>query len=277
MEKWLDWVSYNLWSQFSPAVGKENWHCDQKRGYARAKKKEPEVKKLLETDNIPQRIGILAQQVVWEFYQQPQLLSQTDGVEKVAAIIQLNRETVEVEKRVFAMIKEYYRQPFLLDKTVVHLNRGDEGFPDPILIELGEDQFNLFAAIDCVIREADNTIHIVDFKTGRTDFDRRQAYVYLLASQYLYPKQSVIASFYNLETHQASEAIRASDKAIEWMKSKLYSLAKQHGRELKQYRIHPDRFNSIFPPNPGSTCHYCAFNSICQFSATAIKDDCYTN
>jgi hypothetical protein len=120
------------------------------------------------------------------------------------------------------------------------------------LIEFGNDRFNLFAAIDCIVLEPDNTIHIIDFKSG-TDFDSRQAYVYLLAAKYLYSNQSVVASFYNLETHQASEPIGASTEAIEWVKNKLYSIAKQHQRQLNQYWNKPNKFNSIFPPNLGST------------------------
>jgi len=42
--------------------------------------------------------------------------------------------------------------------------------------------------------EPDRTLHILDFKTGKSAFDQRQALVYLLAR---YTKQQ--ASFYNLE------------------------------------------------------------------------------
>ncbi len=55
--------------------------------------------------------------------------------------------------------------------------------------------------------EADGRIHIIDFKTGQADFDRRQAYVYLLAAKMLYPDREAIASFYNLETGVSSEVI----------------------------------------------------------------------
>jgi len=40
--------------------------------------------------------------------------------------------------------------------------------------------------------EPDGTLHILDFKTGKSEFDRRQAYVYLLAAKYLYPNRSAV-------------------------------------------------------------------------------------
>jgi len=70
---WYPFVSYNLWSSFEPPIGAEKFHCHTKRGFARARKKEPQVEALL-SDTRSQSIGKIAQWGVYEFYQNPDLL-----------------------------------------------------------------------------------------------------------------------------------------------------------------------------------------------------------
>jgi len=65
--------------------------------------------------------------------------------------------------------------------------------------------------MDCVFSEQDRTLHILDFKTGRSAFDERQALVYLLAARYLYPQQQAVTSFYNLERCKKSDLIRRQE------------------------------------------------------------------
>ena len=270
MKKIWQFASYNLLSLFSPPIGQEYWHCDMKRGFTKARKKEPLVKALLEQDNTPQRIGILAQKGVYEFHQDHSMFERTDAVEQLAEILQLNKELPEVRSRVIAILKKYRENPILLDKRIVKLYRGDEGFPQPILVWYEHYPFNLFAAIDCIYRERDGRLHILDFKTGKSDFDRRQAFVYLLALYYLYPEQPAIASFYNLETGKASDPIAATDLQLQAIRAELKQIAKQHQEDLRLYRKNPASFAKIFPPNPGVACRYCAFNSICQFSISEV-------
>ncbi|MBC6478068.1 MAG: PD-(D/E)XK nuclease family protein [Hormoscilla sp. GM7CHS1pb] len=274
MKKIWQFASYNLWSLFSPPVGQEYWHCDMKRGFTKARKKEPQVKALLEQDNTAQRIGILAQKGVYEFHQNSPILYRRDAVEQVAEILQLSQESATVQARVTAILKKYGENPILLGKNIVKLIRGDEGYPTPILIREGNYVFNLFAAIDCIFTEPDGTLHILDFKTGKSDFDRRQAFVYLLAARYLYPQQPAIASFYNLETGKASEDIKATNVQLRAIQSELTHIAKQHQQDLRRYRQNrqnPACFTEIFPPNPGFACRYCAFNSICKFSVSEVS------
>ena len=95
-KKIWQFASYNLWSLFSPPVGQEYWHCDMKRGFTKARKKEPQVKALLEQDNTAQRIGILAQKGVYEFHQNSPILYRRDAVEQVAEILQQNWLTKKV-------------------------------------------------------------------------------------------------------------------------------------------------------------------------------------
>jgi hypothetical protein len=68
-QKIYNFASYNLLNLHSPAIGQEMWHCDMKRGFIKARNKEEKVKALLTQENIPQRIGLLAQRGVYEFHQ----------------------------------------------------------------------------------------------------------------------------------------------------------------------------------------------------------------
>ncbi|PSF32098.1 hypothetical protein C7H19_21890 [Aphanothece hegewaldii CCALA 016] len=264
-------ASYNLWSLFSPPIGQEIWHCDHKRGFIKAKKNDAIVQELMAQDTSWQRIGLLGQQGVYEFHQDRDLLCSSYGVEQVAKILQLHQETVEIATRVIEILKNYYENPILRGKDIIKLSRGDEGYPEPILIQQGNYQFNLYAAIDCIFRELDGTLHILDFKTGKTDFDRRQGLVYLLAVQYLYPKQPAIASFYNLETNKWSEHITANPNQLKAIQTELVKIAKQHQQELWRYRKNPAEFNQIYPSNPGINCLYCQFKSICKFFISEVS------
>jgi CRISPR/Cas system-associated exonuclease Cas4 (RecB family) len=265
MKIW-NFASYNLLLLHSPTPGSEYQHCDMKRGYTKARKKEPQVNALLNQDNTPQLIGKLAQMGVYEFHNDPLILSQSDAVERVSEILQLRQESAEVQQRVLQILKSYQEHPILANKKIIELNRGDEGYPKPIRIQNKDYFFNLYAAIDCILEEPDGTIHILDLKTGQSNFDRRQAYIYLLAAQYLYPHQKAVASFYNLETGVWSEYITATQAKLKAVKMQLTRISQKHQRELKHYRQNKEDFDRIFPPNPGFPCRYCPFNSICQFS-----------
>lgn len=268
---WRPSASYNLWLQFAPPIGQERWHCDMKRGFIKARKKEPAIALLLNQDNIPQRIGHLAQRGVYEFHQDAEVLGRNNAVENVAEILQLNQESAVVRERVTSILKKYHTQPFLAAKNIIKLSRGDEGFPEPILIEHGNYQFNLYAAIDCIFRETDGNLHILDFKTGTSDFDKRQAYVYLLAASYLYQQQTVVASFYNLESGKHSETIIASSTQLRAIKIELVRIAQQHQKDLRRYRYNQTEFKQIFPASPGLNCRYCQFNSICDFAIFEVN------
>lgn len=265
---WRYNVSYSSWSQISPPIGKEHWHCDRKRGYSRARKKEPSIKGLVNIDNTAQNIGHLAQRGVYEFHQDIQLLSQPDGVKKVGEILELSQESTEVRERVESILSNYYQKPILLDKNIIELSRGNESYPEPIPIKYRNLTFALYAAFDCVLLEPDNTIHILDFKTGKSDFDLRQAYVYLLAAKHRYRNHKAIASFYNLETQIASEPRPASSPAIESMCIELSEAAKKLQQDTQRYKQNPHLFDRIFPANPSSSCKYCAFNSVCEYAAS---------
>lgn len=265
---WQYYASYSIWSQISPTIGKEHWHCDRIRGYKRARKKEPLIKELVNVDNTAQKIGHLAQRGVYEFHQDIQLLSEANGVETVAEILGLSQESSEVRERLEKALNNYYQKPILLDKNIIELARGDESFPEPIPIKYGNLTFALYAAFDCILLEPDNTIHILDFKTGKSDFDVRQAYVYLVAAKHLYPDRKAIASFYNLETQVDSKPISATPQAIESMYIELSSVAKKLQQDLQKYKRNPDLFDRIFPANPGSSCKYCAFNSVCEYAVS---------
>ena len=267
---WRPSTSYNLLLQSSPPVGQEHLHCDMKRGFAKARSRESAVAALLALDNTHQRIGILAQRGVYEFHQDPLMLYRRDAVKKVAEVLQLSQEPNLVQERVIQILTNYHDNPILLGKNIIKLSRGDEGFPEPILIQQGNYFFNLYAAIDCIFIERDGTLHILDFKTGKSDFDRRQAYIYLLAASLLYPQQKAVASFYNLETGKWSDCIAGTSDALKAFQIELALIAQRHQKDLSRYRQNPTEFRLIFPPNPGLSCRYCPFNSICQFSVSEV-------
>ncbi|MBH8552363.1 PD-(D/E)XK nuclease family protein [Nostocaceae cyanobacterium CENA357] len=268
---WRPYVSFNIWSQFASSVGQEYWHCDMKRGFSRARKKESLVKGLLEQDTIPQHIGLQAQKGIYKFHQNIQLLHQLDGVEIVAEKLKLDQKPVEVKQRVIKILTNYYQKPILCEKDIIKLSRGDEGMPEPILIQQGNYFFNLFVALDCIFIESDNRLHILDFKTGTSNFDRRQAFVYLLAATYMFPGQKAVASFYNLETSKWSEPITATDAQLKAIQSKLAQIAQEHQKELRRYKQKPSAFAEIFPANPGIPCRNCQFTPICKLHSLEVS------
>ncbi len=259
-------ASYHLWSLVAPAVGQERWHCQMKRGFIKARQQEPIVKVLLAHASPSQRIGLLAQKGVYEFHHHSQLLSQQDGVEQVAQILKLSNSSNEVQQRVIQILKNYHDTPILVGKHINQLTRGDEGFPRPIVAGQEHYRFRLYATMDCVFTEADRTLHILDFKTGKSAFDQRQALVYLLAARYLYPKQPAVASFYNLERRKKSELISVTSSQLDAIETQLALIAQKHQQDLQQYQQNPSEFSQIFPPNPGSHCRYCPFHTICESS-----------
>ncbi|AFZ03614.1 PD-(D/E)XK nuclease family protein [Calothrix sp. PCC 6303] len=260
-------ASYHLWSLIAPTAGQQHWHCQMRRGFIKVRQHEPRVKLLLGKATASQRIGLLAQKGIYEFHYNQQLLDQSDGVEKVAQLLDLGNTTDEVQHRVLQILHKYHSQPLLLGKRIVLLTRGDEGFPKAILIESKNYSFRLYATMDCVFAESDNTLHILDFKTGKSPFDRRQALVYLLAARYLYPGYRVVASFYNLEFIKQSEIIHMSESELDCVELELANIAQKHQIDVHSCHTEED-FPDIFPPNPGYHCRFCPFHSICEFSQT---------
>ncbi len=270
--RWLPFSSFSLLSEFVPAVGQEYWHCDMKRGFQRGRKKEPAIQAILSQDTTIQRVGLLAQQGVYEFHKNSQLLDAPDGVEQVARILLLDQEVPIVRERVGAVLSGYHQYPILKSKKILQLSRGDEGIPTPLEIDTNNLSFKLFAAIDCLFSEPDGTLHILDFKTGKSEFDLRQGYVYLLIASHLYPGQKAVASFYNLESFKWSESITATPLQLQAVQSNLARIAQKHDAQMQQYRKNPTEFEVIFPPNPNKgRCKVCQFNSVCNFSEWEVS------
>lgn len=263
---WLPTASFHLWSLFEPPIGQESLYCDMKRGFSKARSKESEVAALINQNNKYQQIGHLAQRGVYEFHQNNLILNREHGLEKVVEALQLSQETEDTQQRIIDVLKRYQLFPILLGKEILLLIRGDEGVPEPIVIKNGDYRFKLYAAIDCIFREPDGTLHILDFKTGKSDFDLRQGYVYLLAASYLYPNQPAVASFYNLENGKRSTEITATATQLKAIQIEFVQIAKKHQKSLESYRKNPELFAQIFPPNPGYACRNCSFNSICKSS-----------
>ncbi len=264
----MDFASYHLWSQFEPALSWEDSHCQMQRGWRWVQKSALNQQKTVPvSETIWQKVGNLAQQGVYEFHRDPFLLKHPRGVDRVADRLYLYYEISPVRQRVMKILQQYQAAPWLVDREIMLLNRGDEPIPPPLELQVRDYRFQLFFAFDCVIREADGKIHIIDFKTGQADFDRRQADVYLLASSYLYPDREAVASFYNLETMTSSELITATPDRLAEIATKLSDIARLHQQQLQDYVQQPDCFDRLFPPHPGNHCHSCQFSYLCTYAS----------
>ncbi|NJL60519.1 MAG: hypothetical protein HC903_00155 [Methylacidiphilales bacterium] len=272
-------ASYHLWSLIAPAEGQQRWHCQMRRGFIKARQHEPQVKALLKNVSPSQSVGLLAQRGVYEFHYNPRLLKVANGVEKVAELLKLSESSDEVRQRVIQILKNYYSSPMLADKRILLLTRGDEGFPKAIAIKKENYSFRLYATMDCVFIERDTslesisnlrTLHILDFKTGKSPFDQRQALVYLLAARYLYPEYEAVASFYNLESDKKSELIAISNHELDNVENELADIAQKHQEDMSRFHEESQIFSMIFPPNPGYHCRFCPFKSICKFSSVTV-------
>jgi hypothetical protein len=263
----VNFVSYNLWSQFEPALGWEDTHCQMQRGWRWTQKlRSDESPVVPPQETVWQKVGKLAQQGVYEFHQDPLLLKHPRGSERVADRLYLYYEIAAVRDRVMRILQQYQAHPWLLDRDLLVLNRGDEPIPPPISIHVANEQFQLFAAIDCIIQPSADCLHIIDFKTGLAAPDLRQADVYLLACSYLYPDLAAVASFYNLETMTSSEIITASQDRLDLVACKLAEIAKLHHQQLQDYQRQPNSFDRLFPPHPGNHCRHCPFNYRCDYA-----------
>jgi PD-(D/E)XK nuclease superfamily len=263
----MDFASYHLWSQFEPALGWEDSHCHMQRGWRwtqKSRRDESQTTPLTET--IWQKVGKLAQQGIYEFHQEPLLLKHPRGSERVADRLYLYYEIATVRDRVMQILQQYQAHPWLIDRDLLLLNRGDEPIPDPIEVRVAGGCFQLIAAFDCIIRSSDRQIQIIDFKTGLAEPDRRQADVYLLACSYLYPDLEAVALFYNLETMTSSEPIAATPDRLAQTAHKLAQIAQLHQQQLQAYQDRPDAFDRVFPAHPGTHCRACSFNYYCDYA-----------
>jgi PD-(D/E)XK nuclease superfamily len=267
--------SYNIWADSEPAFGLEGFHCAMRRGFKRARNDEPEIRALRERDNSAQAIGHLAQQGVYEFYADPQLLDRSDGVKLVIDAIDLARYTAEIVATVTQILERYHAEPILKEKNILKLEPGDEEIPPPLVLKLQRQEFNFYAAMDCIYVEPDGTLHILDFKTGKSKFDKRQAFTYLLAAKHSYPERSVVASFYNLESQQQSKIITATPAQLQGVEMRVVKIARQLADEVNRYRNNRSAFDLIFPPNPGTQCQYCPFSSVCEYTEYLEHNDIY--
>ncbi|MCL1462818.1 PD-(D/E)XK nuclease family protein [Argonema galeatum] len=270
----MDYASYLIWSEYVPQAGKEEYHCYLKQYWSRIKKRDPIVKPLL-VDTPQQLVGKLSQRGVFEFHQQPDLLISANGVQRVSELIELSQQPAEVQFKVQEILVRYQEQPVLLGKHILLFNPGNTNeIPDPIIVTHESYQFKLYANFDCVLQEADDTIHIVDLKTGHhlqphtglSNYDNRQAHVYLLAASYLYPNAKAIGSFYNLETQQWSSQYHQTPSLLARTAEMLEIVAKRHQQDKRQLASNSENFHKIFRPHPGLPCQYCQFTSICTFA-----------
>lgn len=258
------WCSYSLLRDFVPQSGYESFHCHRKRGYSRLLSKDSNlVKSLNKWDSTPQKIGKLSQQGIFHLYHNPQYLTHSK-IEIIASkFLNIEKENEEVQNKVFQTLKNYVESPFLTNKKVTFLE-AENSKSDKIKISFNAIDFILFYKFDCVVKEDSETLHIIDFKTGKENYDLRQAFIYLLAGKYLYKDKKCIASFYNLESNKQSEVYSALLDELECMRIQLAKIALKYKEQEELYYSNRKLFDKNFPGSPGNGCQNCPFRSICE-------------
>lgn len=271
----MAWVSYSLWREFSPQLGYETNHCHKKRWFKR-------IKKIPELDNDYQKVGKLAQKIVYHLYQNPQYLN----IESIDLIMfdqmNLKQESEIIQSKIFDISKLYIQNPFLLDKKVIEFDYGNDTKPNKININSKLGNYVLYYLFDCIIEDEDQVLHIIDFKTGNSKPDVRQAYVYLVVADALskqknfpYQNKQFRASFYNLESCQQSSIYTLDQDELQLIKDNLGKIAFAHEQEKKEYQQKEREYfnqaeflkeftNKKFPASVGNFCQNCAYINNCQ-------------
>jgi PD-(D/E)XK nuclease superfamily len=241
-----------------------------------SKKQDAEVQKCRASDLPAQRVGILAQRGVYEFWKAPQYLEDSTGVDWAIQKLQLHNELPEVCQQVTTILQSYHEKPFLKNKNVITCESGIDYDPHTFKIEHGNTQFALSAQIDCSYSEPDGTFHIVDFKTGKSSidsFDSRQLYIYLLAANSLHPDRPAVASFYHIETGEQSKLFSATPEILEAYRIELFNIMCRLEKEKQLLIDFPDVFLEVYPPNPDpNICRYCNYQSVCEFALMSDLD-----
>jgi hypothetical protein len=186
----------------------------------------------------------------------------------VADRLFLYYESEPVARRVEKILANYHSQPWLQNSHIIEFDRGDAGVGKSWEIAARRRRFLLYATIDCAIDEGD-VVRILDFKTGKSDGDMRQALVYLLLATVRYPDRRAILNFIYLEKGTRSRDIYLPPADISKVRDRLAAVAYLHQRQLAKYRqrdrTDTNAFSRIFPPNPGINCRFCRFRQSCNF------------
>ncbi|TRV05384.1 MAG: hypothetical protein EWV41_16005 [Microcystis wesenbergii Mw_MB_S_20031200_S109] len=257
--------SYSLWRDFSPQLGLEEFHCHKKRGLSRAKK-------IKQQDTNPQLIGKLAQRGIAYLYKHPEFLS-AQGIKYVGnKVLNLQNRDGEVAQTIQNILELYFKYPFLQNKNVIHLDSGDQA-SENIILPIDKIYLRVNYLFDCVIEE-ESRIHIVDFKTGKTQ-DIRQAFVYILVGDNLYfnYEKEIVASFYNLETAESSDIYSLDPQEKKFVKQRILEIAVAHKREMKDYDCGQKSFENIFPASPGRGCLNCSYQFYCEDYVEYVNDN----
>jgi len=130
------------------------------------------------------------------------------------------------------------------------------------LIDHASYRFRLYATMDCIFTEPDRTLHILDFKTGKSAFDQRQALVYCW--QLAISTKQQAASFYNLERCTKSALISVSSSQWTLLKTSWAWWLKAPARFAQL----PAESQSVQPNFPQFGLPLpLPFHTICEFSA----------
>ncbi len=151
------------------------------------------------------------------------------------------------------MLADFHRTRFLAD-TLETL-----GLERHFVLDLeGGRRFQGF--IDRLARDADGTVHIIDYKTGGRppvrfggkDGDQLEAYAVAMFAEHPGVDEIVLQLEYLKNGSTQTRRIRRDETA-------------ETARRLRE-RIRTAAEASAFPPSPGTLCGWCGFNDLCEAS-----------
>lgn len=156
--------------------------------------------------------------------------------------------------------RQLYKEKGLAALQKFWLNFSRDGYPDILFLEkkfsfkLGSDVIK--GTIDRVDKLPDDTLEIIDYKTGQGKDalkyeDKRQLILYQLFLEEFLGKKVSVLSFYYLETGNKL-SFRATEKDFTKLRLEMIdNIAAIKRRE--------------FDPTPTMMCQYCDFRDICEF------------
>lgn len=139
----------------------------------------------------------------------------------------------------------------------------DHNLPQIMFLEkefnLKLKDYTIIGSIDRVDKLSDNSVEIIDYKTGNPKDkiyyqDKKQLLIYQLALEQLLNLKVSKLTYYYLDNGQRL-SFSATNKDLDKIEAELLETIK----EIRQFE---------FVPNPNHLCRYCEFRSICEFRQT---------
>lgn len=182
-----------------------------------------------------------------------------DGWDRKAAasrvsirVIKSGDSLAAVHRRGADMLASFYRDRFLADSMETLANEKH------FVVRLA-GRFVLQGFIDRLARDADGTIHVIDYKTGK---QRNGEFAGKDAEQL---KTYALAVFADSDVERLCLRLEylSSGRTLESWISREEAAAVE--RRLAE-RIETLEASTVYPPTPGVLCRWCGYNDICDAS-----------